>query len=410
MMHRRLRLLAAVLLGAASSGCATLSYYTQAVHGQIRLMAQRESIERLLHAPDTPAALKTRLALVLSIRNFASRALKLPDNGSYRSYVALHRPYVSWVVFAAPAFSLQPIQWCYPVIGCAVYRGYFQHAGATTLAGHLRRVGYDVYVGGVPAYSTLGWFSDPVLSTVIDWPADQLAGLIFHELAHQELFIAGDSRFDESFAVAVQEAGVDRWLEHHGTPAERAAYRIRRQRQATLFRLIRATRQRLVRLYASAQPAAAKRVAKARLFDALVSEYRALETSWGGTPADAAGFAHDLNNAKLAALETYQEYVPAFHILLAREHGDFAAFYRTARALGRLPKRERHQVLAAIASGEPSQRRGARDGAHAPEAHGTPGALATTEPTNPGQAPGPVPVSVPRRAGAGMPAPRPPGV
>ncbi len=349
-MVRRARPLALLLAGLALAGCANLGYYAQSIRGQAVLLAHREPIGKLLRSPDTPAALKSRLALALRIRKFASRELGLPDNASYRSYVALDRPYLSWAVFAAPALSLTPVHWCYPVVGCAVYRGYFRRAEAEAFAARLRRRGDDVYVGGVPDYSTLGWFADPLPSTVIDWPAPNLAGLIFHELAHQELFVPGDSRFDESFAVAVQEAGVARWLRAHADTAERRAWRASRRREAAFYPLIATTRRRLARLYTSARAPGAKRADKARILRELRERYRVLKTSWGGYAGYDHWFDGGMNNAKLAALQTYREYVPAFRALLARVHGDFGAFYRTARALAALPKAQRDAVLAALAT------------------------------------------------------------
>ena len=350
-MPRRSLPLPAVVLAAAAllPGCADLGYYAQSIRGQAALLARREPIPRLLHAADTPPALKARLARVLEIRAFAGRELALPDNASYRSYVAVDRPYLTWVVFAAPALSLKPVRWCYPIVGCAVYRGYFHRSAATAFAARLRRDGDDVYVGGVPAYSTLGWFADPLPSTVIDWPVPELAGLIFHELAHQELFVPGDSRFDESFAVAVQEAGVRRWLQTHGTPAARAAWCAARRRQTAFRALIDAARARLAAVYAGARPNAAKRVIKERIFARLTRDYRALKRSWGGYAGYDRWFEGGMNNAKLVALQTYDEYVPAFRRLLAAAHGDFPAFYATARALAKLPKARRDTVLAALA-------------------------------------------------------------
>lgn len=340
---------AALLLAAtALAGCANLGYYAQSVRGQIDLLARRKPIAALLQAPATPATLRTRLARVLQIRAFASRVLDLPDNASYRSYVALERPYLTWAVFAAPALSLTPIRWCYPVIGCAVYRGYFHRRAAVAFAARLRRRGDDVYVRGVPDYSTLGWFADPLPSTVIDWPLPDLAGLIFHELAHQELFVPGDSAFNESFAVTVQEAGVVRWLRAYGNPAERRAWRTARRREGAFLALIATTRKRLAAVYAAADTRGAKRAAKARVLAGLARRYAALKASWGGYGGYDRWFDGGMNNAKLVALQTYRGYVPAFRRLLASTHGDFTAFYADARALAGLPKARRDALLTAL--------------------------------------------------------------
>ena len=205
-----IRAAAAVALIAVSSvGC----YLLQSVRGQLSLMSKREPISAVIDKPSTPAALRVQLEAVTAIRDFASHDLGLPDNGSYRAYADVGRPYVVWNVVAAPEFSVDPKLWCYPIVGCVAYRGYFAEAGARRFAAGLRTDGLDVVVGGVAAYSTLGHFDDPILNTMMEWDDVELAAIIFHELTHQLLYVANDASFNEAFATTVEEEGVRRWLE-----------------------------------------------------------------------------------------------------------------------------------------------------------------------------------------------------
>ena len=229
-MHWRIGfcLVLTLLLG----GCAQIGYYTQAVHGQLSLLDAAKPIDDVLADPGASEQLKSRLAKVKQIRAYAVSELSLPDNRSYTSYADLKRPYVLWNVVATPELSLTPHQWCFPIAGCVDYRGYYHEADAQAFGTELRTEGYDVLVGGVPAYSTLGWFNDPVLSTFfVGYPDAELARMLFHELAHQIVYVKGDSQFNESFATAVEEEGVERWMSVHGDPQQRAAYVAQQQRK-----------------------------------------------------------------------------------------------------------------------------------------------------------------------------------
>src|SRR5687767_14758623 len=212
--------LAAILCLALIAGCQSLAYYTQAIGGHLKVLAQARPVEDWLTDPATPPELKERLQTARRIREFASKTLKLPENNSYLAYADLERPYVVWNVFAAPEFSVEPRAECFPFAGCVSYRGFYSEHDARRHAEKLRAAGYDVYVGGVPAYSTLGWSDDPLLSTFIRYPDAQLARLVFHELAHQLVYAKNDTTFNESFAVAVEEEGVKRWLEQENRTAE----------------------------------------------------------------------------------------------------------------------------------------------------------------------------------------------
>jgi predicted aminopeptidase len=330
------------------SGCASIGYYAQAVGGQIEVMWNAAPIEERLHEADTPAALKDKLARVLVIRDYASRELGLPDNDSYRRYADLGRPYVVWNVFAAPEFSVAPIQSCFPFAGCVSYRGFYSEDGAKDYADALAKDGDDVYVSGVTAYSTLGWFSDPVLSTFIHYPEPEVARIVFHELAHQVEYIKGDTVFNESFAVAVEEEGLRRWLDREGTPAQRAAYVDSRKRQAEFAALVLKYRARLDDFYAKPLADEEKREGKRRLFEEMSAEYAALKTSWGGYAGFDRMIARGLNNAFLVSIASYTELLPAFRALLAQNQGDLPRFYGSVKELAKLEKSERDARLAKL--------------------------------------------------------------
>jgi len=340
------------LLGVVLSltACGHAQYYAQAAAGQLDLLSRRQSIAEVVDDPDTPQALRERLRLVLEIRAFAERELHLPGGGSYTSYADLQRPYVVWAVFAAPEFSLSLKQWCYPIVGCAVYRGYFAEAAAQSFARELRSQGYEAYVRGAPAYSTLGWFDDPVLSTVMRWPEPNLAGLIFHELTHERLYVQGDSMFNESLARAVEVEGVRRWMELRNATAEHCKYLAGQRRYREFTQLVEATRERLAAVYAAELNLAAKRAQKRAILGDLREQYAALRQRWSaGENRLDRWFVGTLNNAQLGAVATYEAYLPAFHALLLTHRGDLRAFFTAAERLGALPAPDRTEALAALA-------------------------------------------------------------
>jgi predicted aminopeptidase len=343
-----LALLSAVLVG----GCATAGFYWQGLAGQLDLISRARPIAEVAETTADPV-LKARLERAQAIRRFASRELALPDNGSYTRYADLGRPFVLWNVFAAPELSLQARQWCFPVAGCVAYRGYFAEADARAEAARIAATGDDVHIGGVPAYSTLGWLDDPLLSTFIGYRESELARLMFHELAHQVVYVKDDTAFNESFAVAVEEAGLARWLAAQaGRPdaPELAAQVERGDRWRAEFRaLVRRTRDRLEAVYAGDAPVAAKREAKAAAFAAMRAEYDRLKAGWGGVPAFDRWFAGGANNAGIVAAGLYADRVPQFRALLAAEGGDLPRFYGRVRSLADLPKAERDAALAAVA-------------------------------------------------------------
>jgi predicted aminopeptidase len=348
------RVLIAGAAAALLASCSTLNYYSQAAQGQLALLSDAKPIDDWLADPATTPKLRHRLETAREIRRFAVQEMGLPDNNSYKTYASLSRPYVLWNVVATPELSLRPLQWCFPVAGCVNYRGYYSKAAAQDYARELRADGNDVEVGGVTAYSTLGWFSDPLISTFINYPDAELARMLFHELAHQVVYVPGDSQFNESFASAVEEAGVERWLARYGTPSMREAYQRYATRKHDFLALLVKCRKQLEQVYKSHVPDADKRIAKARSFDQLQADYELLKQSWGGYAGYDRFFAEPLSNAHLASIATYTDFVPAFRAMLRRERS-FRAFYAAAQRVADLDRGERHRVLQTMAVAVPDR-------------------------------------------------------
>ena len=351
-----IRTLFAALALALLAGCDTLAdvgYLRQSVAGHLDIVWRAKPVDDWIAAADTDPALKERLQLARRIRDFAVTDLKLPDNQSYRRYAALDRPAAVWNVVAAPELSLQLETWCYPVLGCVGYRGYYDRAAADVLAGELRGRGLEVLVYGVPAYSTLGkteWLGgDPLLSTFIHWPEGELARLIFHELAHQVAYAADDTEFNESFATAVERLGGQRWLDAHASAAARAEYAVFDGRRRDFKALTLQVRQDLAAIYADpARDAAAKRAAKAARLARLQAGYVALKAGpWQGYAGYDRWFAQ-ANNAAFGIQAAYDGLVPAFERLFEREGRDFGRFYAAVRQLADLPPSQRAATLAAL--------------------------------------------------------------
>ncbi|MCY4467504.1 MAG: aminopeptidase [Thiotrichales bacterium] len=336
----------------ALTGCASVGYYAQSVTGHLGLMSRARPIETVVADPDTEPRLAARLRTALDIRDFASSTLGLPANASYRHYVDLDRRYVVWNVVAASELSLEPRRWCFPVAGGLSYRGYFSQSAATEHAAALDSEGWDVTVAGVRAYSTLGWFDDPLLSSMVDLPEYFLAGIVFHELAHQRLYVPGDTEFNESFAVVVERAGMRRWIEAAGRAELSEHYRVAADRRAAFLDVVRDTRRDLEAAYASSRPDSEKREAKARLFERLRSRYAALRATWASGPTYDFWFERGVNNAAIALLSTYDRWVPALEALLARSGGDLQAFYRASDELAALSPDERRAGLEALEPGD----------------------------------------------------------
>ena len=333
--------LAIALIASLSGGC----YLLQSAEGQLSLMSKREPIARVIEEPSTPAKLRAQLQSVTAIRDFASRELGLPDNGSYRKYADIGRTYVVWNVVAAPEFSVDPKKWCFPIVGCVAYRGYFVEARARRFAAGLHAQGYDVVVGGVAAYSTLGHFDDPILSSMVNWDDVELAAIVFHELTHQLLYVRNDASFNEALATTVEEEGVRRWLRQQGREQDLAEHLLERKRYLQVIALLSETREQLHALYASGLPPLLMRERKREAFAALRESYAALREQWGGHAPFDAWFAQDINNAHLASIATYFACVPGFERELQAADGNLPAFYRRVRELAKLDQPQRDLLV-----------------------------------------------------------------
>ncbi|MBT8077269.1 MAG: aminopeptidase [Gammaproteobacteria bacterium] len=318
-------------------------YYMQAARGQYDVMRRREPLSEVIERTDTDDELRQRLKMVAEAREFAVDVLLLPDNDSYRSYADLERDYVVWNVFAAPEFSLSPRTWCYPVAGCVAYRGYFKESAAQRKAVQLQKDGFDVAVGGVPAYSTLGRFADPLLNTMLRWPDAELIATLFHELAHQQLYVKDDTQFNESFATAVAEIGLQSWLDARGAGQNLDDYHQRKQLRRSLVALAEGAKRELEELYSSAADEASMRARKSQILQRLASDAEALVERAGRRSAN--WLQPPLNNARLVSIGLYEGHVAAFMHMYEDCDRDLGCFYAAADRLARLDRDEREQQL-----------------------------------------------------------------
>ncbi len=344
-------ILAAPLLAALVSGCSSIDYFTHLARGQYGVLSARRPIAEVVSDPATDAQLKARLQLAQQARAFASDKLDLPRNGSYTVYADVGRPYVVWNVFAAPEFSLKPVTHCFLIAGCVGYRGYFDQVRARAEAKELESQGYETYVGGVPAYSTLGWFDDPILNTMLHWDDDVLDSTIFHELAHQKLYLKSDTAFNESYATFVQEEGLRQWRAARGLPpGDSTAV----QRSDAFTQLVLEARERLEKVYASGLPPEQMRAAKQAEIERLRTDYRNLrDTQWQGYTGYDAWMDAPINNARLLPFGLYHKWVPAFAALYAQQGGDWVKFYAAAKNLARLKTEARTAELEQLAPATP---------------------------------------------------------
>ena len=346
------------------SGCQTITFYSQAIKGQYGLFAHQQPIDRLIKDAQTDAKLRPKLELVERLRVFAENDLKLPVDGHYRKYVDVHRKFVVWNVEAANEFSMEPVSWWYPLVGRLEYRGYFSEEGARKYGRKLKEDGYDVYVGGSTAYSTLGWFKDPVLNTFIFEPESDLAETLFHELGHQEVFARGDTDFNEAFATTVGQEGTRRWLLAKGDTNGIAQYTAELARNDDFVRLIMQVRLKLEALYGDERTEAGKvkatrkkrgvppeqlREEKRVIYKELQDGYLALKKAWGNHSDYDAWFAREVNNAQLNSVAAYYDLVPGFERLLKLNGDDLPRFYKEAERLANMPKKARHQWLRGLA-------------------------------------------------------------
>jgi predicted aminopeptidase len=336
--HVDLLLASALLL---TTSCSTVSYYTQAARGHLDIVSRQTPIDQIAKTPSTGTDLQRRLALVEEARRFAAAHLGLRPGRHYTRYADLGRDAVVYNVYAAPEFSLEPKRWWYPFIGRQSYRGFFRREDAEAYARELRETGHDVHVGGVDAYSTLGWFRDPVLNTWINEDDEDIVALVFHELTHQRVYVAGDTRFNEAYATAVEIAGVKLWLESRHDPVALARWNARQQARGEFIDLTRTLRTRLKELYASDLSSQEMRSAKQDLLDELQRDLADLRQRWKAPKALSSWSEKPVNNARLNTISTYHELVPTFLSLLERHHQDFTAFHRAVKEMARLPKERR---------------------------------------------------------------------
>ncbi|RDJ00643.1 aminopeptidase [Dyella solisilvae] len=330
-------------MGLVLSACATVGYYSHVAAGQSQLMLHRRDVARVLDDPSVDAKLKRRLQLAQEARAFASSHLGLPQNRSYTSYVQLDRPYVVWNVFATPRYSMDPIRHCFLFAGCVAYRGYFSHDKAKAEAARLEKGGDDVYVGGVPAYSTLGWFADPIMSSMMRWDDDELAATIFHELAHQLIYVKDDSAFNESFASFVQEEGLRQWRQSRGLPPQDV---LAKTMDDGFTWLVMDLRERLKKLYASGVDQAAMEAGKQReIADFRVRYAQWRDLDWPDDHRYDGWVSGPINNARLLPFGLYDRWTPAFAALFKQSNQQWPDFYAGVRALARLSHAERQQAL-----------------------------------------------------------------
>ncbi len=347
-VHRCVRAIVSLFLVSALGACSTVGYYAHLAHGELALMSARRPIEKVVADPNTDAKLKAKLELAEQARAFASAHLGLPRNASYTRYADLHRPYATWNVFAAQEFSVEPLQHCFPLIGCIDYRGYYDRDRADREVASLKSQGYETFVGGSAAYSTLGWFADPILSTMIRWDDDELIGTIFHELTHQKIYIKDDSAFNESLAMFVQQEGLRQWREIHGLPPADVADL---QREGEFTALVLQARDRLKALYATKLAPDEMRRRKQEEIARLRADYAALrDGKWHGDKDYDDWINGDINNAKLLPFGIYNSWVDAFAALYKKCGSDWTRFYAEAARIGNLDADARKSVLRALRS------------------------------------------------------------
>ena len=343
-MFARLWILLAAI--AAMPGCSTVKFYSQAAAGQAEILIKARPISEVIAKDEAPERIRRKLALVQELRQFAKQNLDLPADRQYGRYTDLKRRYVVWVVYAAPEFSVEGKTWQYPMVGTLEYRGFFSKSAADEEAAKLKAEGYDVYSGGVEAYSTLGWFRDPVLNTFLNRSDAELAELIFHELTHVKVFLPGDTDFNEAFAVANSEEGVRRWLRAKRDPRALANYDKLLSREQEIIHLLLRTRERLKGLYSNSLLSQKEmRQRKAAIIEDMRNQYAEIRRRWGENARRDRSFARPWNNARLNTVSTYYDLVPGFERLLKSKNGDLTAFYAAVAGMRKLSKEERRAAL-----------------------------------------------------------------
>lgn len=314
--------------------------------GHLKLMSARQSIDELLAADDTDPELRRKLQTLIDARQYAVTALGLPENESYNTYVETGRRAITWNVVATKEFSMEPNTWCFPVAGCVNYRGYYDREDAEKFAASLADDSYDITIGGAAAYSTLGWFDDPVFDTMLRGEDLRYVGTLFHELAHQVLYVKDDSNFNEAFASFVEQVGVRKWLEDEQKSEQIEGYDASLAKAGQFVELLKTTRERLLKLYEEPLATEAMREAKQQVFDNMLGEYDVLKASWDGFKGYDGWFRRELNNARLISVATYRRYVPAFNAMYIEVGSDLQQFYELAEKVSALPAEERRAEMA----------------------------------------------------------------
>lgn len=329
------------------TACAHLDYYSQSIAGQWEIISNSRPIDEILLDENVPDSVKEKLTLISEIRNFAIEELKLPDNKSYLSYVDIHREFVVWNIIATPELSLEPVQWCYPIAGCLNYRGFFDKDVAVSQANMLREDGYDVFIGGVSAYSTLGWFDDPVLNTMLKKDLNYLIKVIFHELAHQKIYIRNDTEFNEAFAETVAITGTRKWLSKYRSKSELEEFDRKQKAEDKFVSIVLKAREELEKIYNSGLPDQLKLQIKTRILADMREDYESTWTNHDYETNYDEWFGDDINNAKISAVVTYRNLIAGFIRLLEYTGYNFDSFYRLVNSMEQCSITERRTILEA---------------------------------------------------------------
>ncbi len=335
----------AVIITALCSGCSSIDYYSHLIGGHLEIHSNTKPVDSILNNTNTSDKLAHKLKLIVEAKKFAEANLDLPQTDSYTQYADLGRDYVMWSVTATPKLSLSPYQSCFIIVGCMSYRTFFAKENAIQFAQDLQQQGYDTYIGEVAAFSSLGWFDDPVLNTMLSWSDTRLAGLIFHELTHQKIYVNDDTAFNESIAVTVELEGIKKWLKSKDEDKKLHMFLKQQQRRKQFLDLVLTTREKLKKTYQSNLTDSEKSAIKQQTFNQLLEDYEKLKQSWDGYSGYDRWFNNDLNNAKLALLSTYTKYVPTLTKLLHEKNGDFEAFFEAISKLAIKKKGEREKIL-----------------------------------------------------------------
>lgn len=330
--------------------CTSLGYYWEKVQGHAEILNKQRPLQEVIDDPKTTAEIKQRLQSAQQARDFASAVLKLPDNDSYRNYVDIERDYVVWTVVATPPYSIKAKQWCFLIVGCLSYRGYFSKQAAEEFAADLKKQGMDVYVAGTRAYSTLGWFDDPLLSTMLYKSEAHRIGIIFHELAHQQLFVEDDTAFNEAFASSVELQGIKAWFENKKDQQAYQDYQLSKNRDRDFKKLLQQTHEQLKRLYNSVQSKKDKASEKIAIFKTLTINYIKFKKQWDDYAGYDKWMSQELNNAHLALVATYNNWIPAFVALHKSANYDFELFYKNVKILSEKNKKQREKLLLELMS------------------------------------------------------------